>query len=232
MVRLGRLPGSICGMPCPIGVIQLHLLNDLEGVWPQILLMDNSCVTDDKSLHTGDSVFCRHGHKCKPSDHRPLHQEIHFAQRRCGSLSFQDFEVVAMVGFGPAGIPLRQGFGYPFANWSAPTTILVFPGKSVLLPGRTDDPLCVLMDSVTGLERIFVLDLYIATANSESIQFVGPDASSENLLTSFPRIEKPSSTSLHDWNWVWPLLVANRKHSSTRPFRIRCHLGLFACLLR
>src|SRR4030095_6803184 len=89
----------------------------------------------------------------------------------------------------------------------------VLPGQPVLLAGRTDDLLRVLVHTVAlaALERVFLLCLDVTATNRNRVQFIGANAAVEELLAAGCGVERPPTRSLHDWNRERPVLVADEE---------------------
>src|SRR4030095_5282379 len=108
----------------------------------------------------------------------------------------------------------------------------VLPGQPVLLAGRTDDLLRVLVHTVAlaALERVFLLCLDVTATNRNRVQFIGANAAVEELLAAGCGVERPPTRSLHDWNRERPVLVADEEERARLVFRIQGDALLLADL--
>jgi hypothetical protein len=106
-------------------------------------------------------------------------------------LPFQNLEEISVIGLTPIRIALRQSLGNSFSNRASPASIGILPGKTILFPCSTDDPLRVLIHfgSIMLFLGILFLRLDISPADLNHIQFVGAYASKENLLTTSLGVE-------------------------------------------
>src|SRR6516225_5488887 len=114
-VVLGHFPGFV-------GIVAVHGLEDLQRVWPQIFLIDDTAGTNDKGLHAGDAILRGRRSQCKPANHCSFDDKVHLSKGRVGSLPFQNLEIVAMVRLRLTGIriTLLKSFGHSFPNWPLP----------------------------------------------------------------------------------------------------------------
>src|SRR5580698_7690611 len=101
-IVIRRLPGFV-------RVIKLHFPEDLQSIRAQILLINNSLVTDDEGLHSGDAIFRRSSSESEASDHCSLNNKIYLAKRSRGTLPFQNLEVISVVWLGLIRVALLQG---------------------------------------------------------------------------------------------------------------------------
>src|SRR6516165_12638984 len=92
-------PVVIRGGPGFVGIVECHLIENLERVWAQVFLVNGTFITDDECHHACNAIFGRRSGKSKASDHCAFQDEIHLAQRRRRTLTFENLEVVTMVGF-------------------------------------------------------------------------------------------------------------------------------------
>src|SRR4029077_2756702 len=99
-----------------------------------------------------------------------------------------------MVGLGTGGIAVFNRAGNLFAHGTAPTTVRILPCQAILFTRSADDTLRVLIHIVAFalLECVFLLRLYIAVADSNSVQFIASDATVEELLAAGFGVEGPS----------------------------------------
>src|SRR6476659_6934009 len=161
-----------------------------------------------------------------PSAYRPqdlFGTRLHLAQRRSGTLPFQNFEIVAVKWLTPLCVALLQRFGDFFSNWTSPRSVRVLPRQTIMFPRRADDSLRVLvhLGIVVLLLSIFLLRFDETTADGNRVQFVCPNTAIQNLLTALLGIEVPLAVLLHDWNRKRKIVVSNRENSAVLIFRIR-----------
>src|SRR5206468_2146957 len=102
-----------------------------------------------EGLHPCHTVLGRCSNQGEASNHHTFHHEIHLAERRRGSLPFQNFEEIAVVGLGATVVALVDRTGDLFPHRSPPSTIGVLPGQAILLARSADDALGILVHSVT-----------------------------------------------------------------------------------
>src|SRR4029434_5469546 len=103
-----------------------------------------------------------------------------------GSLSFQNLEVVTVIGLTLVGVALLQGSGDPLCDGASPRSIGIPPCKTILLTRRTDDFLRELIhfSIVMFLQVIFALRFDITTADLDGVQFIGTNAPEKNFLAA------------------------------------------------
>jgi hypothetical protein len=87
-------------------------------------------------------------------------------------------------------------FGDFFSHGAARAAIWVPPSQPVMLAGRADDSLRVLIDAglVVNLGGVFLLRFDIATTDLDCVQLVGSDAPIKYLSAAGLRIEMPLSS--------------------------------------
>src|SRR5260221_10139204 len=66
----------IRAMPGLIRVVVLHCRSELGGIRSQVLLVNGAVVADDKSLHSGDSIFCRARKPREAAARHAIHQIV------------------------------------------------------------------------------------------------------------------------------------------------------------
>src|SRR4029453_2500348 len=139
-----------------------------------------------------------------------FHDKVHLAQRRSGTLPFQNFEIVAVKWLTPLCVALLQRFGDFFSNWTSPRSVRVLPRQTIMFPRRADDSLRVLvvLRIVVFFLGILVLCLVETPANGNRVQLVGTDTPIQNFLTAGFGIEVPLALSLHDWNRKREIVVS------------------------
>src|SRR5215472_10426972 len=106
-----------------VRVEALHLYKFIECGWAKVLLIDHTVMADDECLYSGHAVFSWRGYQRKASDHYVMHHKIHLAERSGGTLPFEDFEVVAMVGRQIFAVTLLDRMGDLFTDRAAPSAI-------------------------------------------------------------------------------------------------------------
>ena len=67
------------GNPGLVRVIELHFLDNIEGIAAQVLLIDDSIVIHQERLYAGDAILGRYGYKGKSADHRSLNYVVDLA---------------------------------------------------------------------------------------------------------------------------------------------------------
>src|SRR5215471_4048715 len=219
-------------VPRLIRVETLHLLKFFETPRSEILVIDNAVLANNESSHSGYAIFGGSSDQGKASYHHVFHQIVHLTERRRWTLPFQNFEEVAVVGLGATGITLFDCRGNFLADRASPGAIGVLPGQAVLLAGRADDPLCVLVYFVplAFLEGVVVLRLHITVTNLDRVQFIGANASVEKLLLAGFGVKKPLAVLLHDRHRERPVLVPNYEESAVAAFRVHGDVLLFMSL--
>src|SRR4029453_4313598 len=109
--------------------------------------------------------------------------------------------------------PLNR-VGDGFSHWTAPGAIRVLPCQTILLPGRADDALRVLIHAgtLTLQKRVLMLRLDKAMANLNGIQFISPDPTVQELPTPGFRIKRPLSVGFHDRYGKRPIIITDGKN--------------------
>src|SRR5580704_6487017 len=214
---IGR-PVIVRGFPRLVRVIKLHFFENLERIRAQILLIDNSFVTDDECLDARNAIICWSGGKSEASDHRPLYDKIHRTEWGRETLAFQDFEEISMIWLGLIRVALLQGIGNFLGDWPAQRLIRIPPNQTVVLSGGADDFLCVLiyLGVVMPFQSIFLLGIHIAAADFDGIQFIASDATVQNFLAARRGVKEPYSVSLDDGDRQRPIFVSHHKSDAVR----------------
>src|SRR2546426_738536 len=132
--------------PTLIRVKAVNFPGNFESVRTEVFLIDHSVVAYYEGHYSGDLILCRNSNEREATDHRSLHNIIHLSERRLRSLTLQHSEKVAVVGFRAAGVTAFNGARRIFTNRAAPCTVGVLPCQAVLLAGRADDLLRILID--------------------------------------------------------------------------------------
>src|SRR5436190_8013464 len=92
-----RLDSGVGQAPSFVGVEAIQGFENVQSINSHILLINDAVMADHERLHACNAVLRRGGNERKSSDHRSLHNKIQLAQRRGGTLPFQNFEKVAVV---------------------------------------------------------------------------------------------------------------------------------------
>ena len=163
--------------PSFIGIVPVHALKCLQRIRPKIFLVHDSVSANDKGLHSRNPILGRCCSKGESADHCSFHDKVHLAQRRSGTLPFQNFEIVAVKWLTPLCVALLQRFGDFFSNWTSPRSVRVLLRQTIMFPRRADDSLGVLvyLGIVVLFLSIFLLRFDETTANGNRVQFVGTD---------------------------------------------------------
>src|SRR5260221_7601948 len=122
----------------------------------------------------------------------------------------------------PAGIAFLSGLGHRSSDGNTLAAIRVSPGKPVVLAGRADNSLRVLIYStiVVYFRSIFLLGLRVAATGCYRVQFVSADAAVKNLSTACLRSEIPLYARASNRNRCGPILVADREDRAVRVVRV------------
>src|SRR5204863_8325952 len=115
--------------------------------WTEVFLVDHAVVTDDEGLDAGLAVFSGRRDQCEATNHQALDDELHLTERRRRSLTFQHFEVVAVVRLTLA-VALLDRNSNLFADGAAPGAVTLLPREAIFRPRRADDVLRVLIHVV------------------------------------------------------------------------------------
>src|SRR5690348_10321718 len=178
VARTRRRPLVVRTMPRLIRIVPVHVLDYFKSLRPQVFLVNYSIVADDECLYAGDAVFCRSGNKAESTDHDALDYVIELAERRGRTLPLQHLEIVA-VKTGLAGL---IAFLYRLSNWPADgparCSIGILPIQTIVLPGRTEDSLRILVHAriVMYLRSVFLLGLNKTATDLDCVQFVCANA--------------------------------------------------------
>src|SRR5206468_10101478 len=108
----------------------------------------------------------------KSADHGAANHEVHFSHRRRRSLPLQDLEVVTVIWLTSLPrITFCQSFGDFFSHRTSPSAILILPCQAIVLPGRAENMLCVLvpLGIIVLFLGILVLGLHETTPNHNGI---------------------------------------------------------------
>src|SRR4029077_12260238 len=193
-------------------------LKRLQRIRSEILLVNEPIGANYERLHSGDPILGWCCCKSESADHCSFHDKVHLAQRRGGTLPFQNFEIIAVKRLTPLRVALLQRFGDPLSHWTSPGSIRVLPRQTIMFPRCANDSLGVLvhLGIVVFLLSIFLLRFDETTANRNRVQFVGADTPIQNFLTALLGIEVPLAVLLHDWNRERKIVVSNRENSAVR----------------
>src|SRR5438270_10793212 len=121
--------------PRLVRVEKLHLLEFVECLRPEVLFVNDAVLTDDEAPDTRYVIFGRRRDQGEAANHDVLHDKIHRAERRPGTLSLQDLEKIAMIGLRLFRISLFDYSRDIFANRPSPGAVLGRHLQSILLPG-------------------------------------------------------------------------------------------------
>src|SRR5690348_6803404 len=179
--------------PGLIRVEALHLLEFVKSARSEVLLIDDTVLTNDEGLDTRLPVLGWGGYQCEASDHHAFQHVVHLTEPCRWPLAFQNLEEISVVWLCSGGVTLFDRPGDLLANWSAPTAIRVLPTQAILPAGVAYNALGVLIyiEAFAGLERILVLRVHIASADINSVQFVSANAAVEEFLPAGIGIEVP-----------------------------------------
>src|SRR6266850_5350878 len=137
-----------------------------------------------------------------------------------------------MVRLGAARIPLFDRTGNFFADRTFPGALVVLPCQTILLTGRANDALGVLVYVVTlmGLKSVFMLGLHVTVANLNGVQFIRADAAVEEFLAACFGVKRPFVTLLHERHGERPILIADEEERAIPALRIHGHVLLLVGL--
>src|SRR5215469_5014544 len=104
-----------------------------------------------------------------------------------------------MVGFTFIRIASLQRLRNSFCNRSSQTAVGVVPNQAVLFSRSADDSLCILVyfGIVMFFQGVFFLSVHIASANLDSIQFIGSYPAVKYRLTPGFGLKDPLRAFLH-----------------------------------
>src|SRR4029450_11442460 len=125
-------------MPGLVRIETVHAFENLQRVWPKILLVNDPAGANDERLHSGHAILSRRGCQGEPTDHRSLNNKVHLAQRRGGTLPFQNLEIVAVIRLTPLRVALLQRFGDLLSHRTSPSSVRVLPRQTVMFPRWAD----------------------------------------------------------------------------------------------
>ena len=206
-------------------------MEHVEGVGTQILFVHDAGVADDEGLNAGDLVIGGSRRQCETANHGAADHEVHLAQRRRRTLSFQHLEVVAVIWLWLVllAITLLQSLGDLFSHRAGPSAIGILPGEAVLFARRADDALGILVDLgiVVLFLGVFLLRFDETLADGDGIQLIGTDAPLQNFLQARLGVERPFILFLDDWNGQRKGILANRKNGLVRGLGIDFNRLLF-----
>src|SRR6266567_3516507 len=211
-------------MPSLIGIESIHAPENLKRIRSQILLVNGSVVANDERLHSGDAILRRRCGQCEPANHSSLNDKVDLPQRRGRTLPLQNLEIVAVVGLTSirVRITLLKGLGHSLSDRASPSAIRVLPRQPVMFPRCADDSLRVLV--YLGIIVLFLGVIFLrfdeAAADLNSVQFVGPDAPSQNFIASRLGVEVPLSLALHDRNRKRKIIVTHEENGAVWMFLI------------
>src|SRR5258707_955852 len=199
------------GLPRCVGVEALHLFELFECIWAEVLLVDDAVVADHEGLYTGDAVFGGRGDESEAADHDAFDDVVEFSERGGGALSFEDFEEVTVIWQFSGIVTLCDGASNLFADWALPLTVGRLPGEAVLLTGRADDALSVLVYAIelARSEGVGVLGFDEAVANLDGIEFISANAAVEEFLLASLGVKGPFAVDLDDGYGEGPVLIAD-----------------------
>src|SRR5690242_16142518 len=216
--------------PGLIRVEALHLLEFVKSARSEVLLIDDTVLTNDEGLDTRLTVLGWGGYQGEASDHHAFHDVVHLTQRGRWTLPFQNLEEISVVWLGSGGVTLFDHPGDLFANWSTPTAILVLPAQAILFAGVADNALGVLVyvEAFAWLERILVLRVHIPSTDIDCVQLVSANAAMEEFLPAGSGIEVPLVPRLHERHRKRPVLVAHEQESPVPLLWVHANVFLFA----
>ena len=84
--------------PRAVGRIRGHVLGNIKGRGPEVLLIDLALLVDDEGHYARVAPLGRPGNERKSCDHVAVDNVVVGTARRMFSLAGQDFEIVAMIG--------------------------------------------------------------------------------------------------------------------------------------
>src|SRR5947208_8028937 len=105
----------------------------------------------------------------RSSDH-----EIYFSSGRSRTLLLQHFEIVTAIRFALVAIALFESFGHLFADRTAPGSIRIFPGQTIVFSGGADDLLRILIHFgiIMLLLRIFLLRIIEPATDRDRVELI------------------------------------------------------------
>src|ERR1700741_2788197 len=138
IVFKNRIPGFVW-------VETLHFFEFVQSIRTEGCLVNHAILTDDECTYSSHTVLRRCGNQPEPSNHDTVHDIIDFSERCGWSLTFEDFEEIAVVRLRLGCVALVNGLGDLLSDGSSPRTIRILPGESILLARNADDSLRVLV---------------------------------------------------------------------------------------
>src|SRR6266487_1245786 len=171
-------PLIVSRLPSFIRIVAIHLFKGLQRLRSEVLLIHDPVRTDNESLHSRNSMLSRRCRQGEPADHGAFHDEIHLAHWSSWPLTFQHFEIVAMIRLTLIAIALLQGVGDILPDGTSPGAIRILPGQAIMFAGSADYPLGVLiyLRIVMLLLSIFMLCFHKPPTDRDGIEFVSADA--------------------------------------------------------
>src|SRR6516164_6344026 len=114
---------------CPrtVRIEPLGLCKFIQSAWSKVLLVDNAVLADHETFDPRFAVLSRCSYEGETADHRTFYYVIHFPERCCGTLTFQNLEKISVIGF---RIRRVASFNYPsnlLTDRTSPTSIGVLP---------------------------------------------------------------------------------------------------------
>src|SRR5262249_23970879 len=158
----------------------------------------------------------------------------HLAKRSSRALSFQNLEVVTVIGLALVCIALLQSLGNPLGNGSPQATVGVIADKPVVFARSADGSLGVLIyfGIVPLLQGVFLLCIHISPTYFDGIQFIRTDAPVEYLPTASFGIEQPLVAFLDQRDRQGPTVSANQNSGAASLLGIYFDLRLLLSLCR
>src|SRR5579862_478568 len=155
-----------CRSPRLIRIEDLHLFEEIERVWSEILLVHNSVIADDERLHARHAILRRRGDQSEASDHDAFDHVVEPAQRSIGTLSLENLEEVPMVWLLALGIPFGDCICNVLPDRAFPGPFGILPRQSILSPRCAHYALCILIDVVAfaWLQRVLLLCRHVSPA--------------------------------------------------------------------
>jgi hypothetical protein len=195
-------------LPAVIGVKRRDALGALLGVFAEVPLMDHSSVADDKGHHARVAIVGRIGNERKAPDHLALDQVVERTAGRVRSLLSENTIVIAVIG--PRATAGLVTFCGRLGRELTQRAIVAVgrPIEAILLARAADDALRIDANAVAAiLFRILIFSIDEGETGLDSVEFIAPDATVQNLLT-------PSSVSNSQPVLVWISGIGKTKSSA------------------
>ena len=203
LLLLHRCPGLV-------RIEAISALKELKCLRPKIFFPDDAVLTHHETLDAGVSILGRRSEQGKAADHLALDHVVQFSQRRGWALALEHFKEIPVIRFVAIRVPSGDRRRDFLTDWSIPSSVSVLPRETVLLSGRADDPLRVLIHAVSFLRnRIFVLCLDIAAADFDRVQLIAADAAKQKFLSACFGVKVPTVARLNDGHRHRPIVVAD-----------------------